>query len=372
MKTNKRALIISFNQAEKISGIEVYNSKLAEILVNNNFIVDEFSFIKSTDFTNSNLNNRFYDIEYSEFKNKSWFFQNFAYRKRLEKKVNQILSENNEYDLIINSTNCAIKSVMWNKNYIWVQHFDSNFIQYSNNFKNIRDKIKGYAFKLLLWFYNLKTPLLNSSNIVSPYNGYIPSKFLRSKINYFYILLFIDNNYFNDNEFNVNFDSKKKSKFLYLGRIQEGQKNLDYIIRNFGDQIDYYGPVIDKKILPRLKNNYKGVIKNRNDLALVFKTHSYLVLSSLYEGFSFAAVESLWNGTPIIMSNMIISNDFFFKNNNKIGYIININKDIDIKDFKKISAIDYKEMCVTCFDFARKTFDQNQFISEWNMLINRI
>lgn len=366
----KKVLIISLNQVEKQSGIEGYNSQLVNILNEMNYEVDEFTFIKSEEFNNSILKNRFFYCTNDQFLNKGWLFRNLTYRKQLIKEVNA-LTKNNQYDIIINSTNCSIKKLCWQKNYIWVQHFDSNFIHYSNLHASINDYIKGTIFRILLWCYGLKTPLNNSKNIVTFYNGFIQNKFIKNKINYFYIPIAkyeFDGNSLNIND--IDYSTKLTSNLLYVGRIENKQKNLSFLTNIFSN-IDYYGPIIDNELAKSLGHAYKGSINTTAELNEIIRKHSYVILASFYEGFPTIFVESLSNATPIISSNMIYANKYFFQQN--VGFILEINsKNSNLINYNRIDLKNYEKLCKNAYNFAKNNLNKNDFIDSWIKVIKNI
>lgn len=370
----KKILIIALNQAEKISGIEVYNSKLIDIFYELGYQIDEFSFIKSQDYLNRKITNRFHVIDLDKFMDKNWFYRNFLYRIILERKVNNLI-KTTHYDLIINATNCAIKKIMWKKEYIWVQHFDSNFIMNSVYNKSIKSFFLKMFFRLFLFIFNLKTPLLHSKNVVTFFDGYIPNKWLSDKIKYFYIPICINSDMC-DNETIISSNAIKKkynSNIVYIGRIQQTQKNLNWIISNLKN-VDYYGPIVDEEIAKKIGSNYKGVISTPESLINVFKNHSYLILSSFYEGFPTVFVEALSNATPIISSDDIKANKFFFNDyTNNIGFIIDTKlKKYDNFPWENISFLDYAQLCKNSYDFSQQKLNFQEFIELWRKIVNDI
>lgn len=364
-----KILIISNSQIETIAGTEKYNRNLVNLLVSMNFQIDEYAFLKKDKFTFAKFSKRFYGMTNENYLKKNWYFRNFGYRKRIENDVNKIIKTNN-YDIVINSTNVAIKSIMWDDNYFWVQHFDPYFIQYSNLRKNFSDLCKSIIFRILLKLNNLKTCLTNSKNIVCFYDGFIPNKFLRDNINYFFVPITSENQ-LSWSEFNqIDFASKKKKNILYLGRIEQRQKNLLFLHNNFNN-VDYYGPVKDKYICNILGDSYKGIWNNEENLKELILNHSYVILSSNFEGFPTVFIESLSYATPIISSNQIRANNFFFHPDKKIGY------EIDIKNFDKnfinslnnISSEEYKKMCFNALTFSRGKLSSTYFTDGWRKII---
>lgn len=363
-----KILIISNSQIETIAGTEKYNSDLVSILFSMGFQVDEYAFLKKTEFTFNKLSKRFYGMKNENYLKKNWYFRNFGYRKIIEKDVNKILEENN-YDIVINSTNIAIKSIMWNDNYFWVQHFDSYFIEYSNLRVTFLDIIKSLIFRTLLKLNNLKTCLMNSKNIVCFYDGFIPKKFLKDNINYYYVPI-TKKEQLSWEEFNkIDFNIKKNKNILYIGRIEQRQKNLLFLQKNFNN-IDYYGPVKDEYVKKNLGNSYKGIIDNEQKLKDVILNHSYVILSSNFEGFPTVFVESLSYATPIISSKNIKSNDFFFSD--KTGYTIDTKKPSDlIQKLNNIDLIQYKQMCFNALKFSKTKLSNLYFVDTWKDIITK-
>ena len=363
----KKVLFIILNQIENKAGIEVYCTKLAKLFNDLGWEVDEFALIKQTDSSNSLLNNRYTIIDKSNYLKKSWLFRNFTYRVLFEKEVYKLLQKN-MYDLIINNTNIDFKKISLLNNYVFVQHFDTKFILYSNLLTNFKDKMKAVIFRLLLFFSNQKIPIWHSKNIVSFYNGFIDKKYLKSFINYFYITI-----PYNDlkNNFDFNIEEKYKKNILYLGRIEQRQKNILYLNKYF-DNIDFYGAVDDENIKNQLGDKYKGIVE-REDIQKIFAKYSFLILSSFYEGFPTVLSETFANATPIICSSKITSKKFFLKDNEN-GFELDISKNpLElINKVKSLTFNEYDKMCHSVFEFAQKHLTIEKFNKGWIAIINSI
>ncbi|MBR4486383.1 glycosyltransferase [bacterium] len=217
--------------------------------------------------------------------------------------------------------------------------------------------MKALIFKSLLLFTNQKTPIKHSKNIVSPYDGFIDKKYLKNTVNYFYVAIPYDNL---KEKFDFNIQDKYQKKFLYLGRIEQRQKNILYLIKNFNN-IDFYGAVDDENIKNQLGDKYKGIAK-REDIQKIFAKYSFLIISSFSEGFTIVISEAFANATPVICSNKIKSKDFFL-NNKENGYELDINKTpIElINKIHNLSFDEYNKMCHSVFEFAEKYLTIEEF-----------
>ena len=362
----KKVLFINPNQIENIAGIEIYCVKLAKLFNNLNWQIDEIALIKQTDLANELLKNRYIVLDKRKYLKKSWLFRNFTYRILFEKEVYKLLQKN-QYDLIINNTNIDFKRISSWHNYIFIQHFDTKFILYSNLLDNFKDWIKALIFKSLLLFTNQKTPIKHSKNIVSPYDGFIDKKYLKNTVNYFYVAIPYDNL---KEKFDFNIQDKYQKKFLYLGRIEQRQKNILYLIKNFNN-IDFYGAVDDENIKNQLGDKYKGIAK-REDIQKIFAKYSFLIISSFSEGFTIVISEAFANATPVICSNKIKSKDFFL-NNKENGYELDINKTpIElINKIHNLSFDEYNKMCHSVFEFAEKYLTIEEFNKKWTDIIDK-
>ena len=362
----KKVLFININQIESISGIEKYCIKLAKIFNDLNWEVSEAALIKSNDESNELLTHRYVFLDKKIFVKKNKLFRIFTHRIFFEKQINKLLKQN-KYDLIINNTNIDFKKISSNDNYIYVQHFDTKFVLYSNLLSNFKEKLRALIFKSLLFIFNQRTPILHSKNIVSPYDGFIQKKYLKAITNYFYIAIPYDNLKQN---FDFNIQNKYKKNFLYLGRIDQWQKNILYLNEYF-DNIDFYGDDFDKDVTKKLKDKYNGVLLDTQSIENVFNNHSFLIMSSFYEGFPLVMCEAFANGTPIICSNKITSKDFFLKDK-KNGFELDIDKEPSelINRINNLTFDEYDKMCRSVFEFAQKYLSLEEFNKKWLYIIS--
>ena len=154
---------------------------------------------------------------------------------------------------------------------------------------------------------------------------------------------------------------------MYLGRIENHQKNVQYLIENFNN-IDYYGIIENNELKEKIRDNYKGILTNNQELQSAFFNHSFTILASKSEGFPNVFVESLSTCTPIISSHLIKANNYFNIKKNDIGFILNVNNSSNSK--KLLDTIDqltldkYSEMCKNAYDFAINNLTIEKFNSK--------
>ena len=226
--------------------------------------------------------------------------------------------------------------------------------------------------------FNQRNPLINSKNIVTFFQSFIPKQYINLESNYCYIPIAkysikeIDSIW---QKYNDSFFDKQKGNLLFLGRIENHQKNVKFLIDNFSNT-DYYGIIEDSELLPKIKNYYKGILSNNQELQNAFLKHSYTILASKYEGFPNVFVESLSNCTPIISSSLIKANEFFNIEKNKIGFILDMSQ---IRKYKQMQNLiyllpycDYKNMCINSYKFARENLTIESFNKTWKKFIGEI
>tara|TARA_B100002051_G_scaffold78671_2_gene75189 strand:- start:686 stop:1651 length:966 start_codon:yes stop_codon:yes gene_type:complete len=110
----------------------------------------------------------------------------------------------------------------------------------------------------------------------------------------------------------VNFKDKTyKRKFIYVGMISS-EKGVDLILeflfRNSKFKCDFYGPIyknynIKNKYDLIWKKSYKGIVTNE-ELINIYSKYDFTILPSFKEGYPNTVLESLNQGTPLILSNI--------------------------------------------------------------------
>jgi ABC-type sugar transport system ATPase subunit len=158
---------------------------------------------------------------------------------------------------------------------------------------------------------------------------------------------------------NIDYD-KKIHDFVYLGRINNHQKNICYIQTKFKNKdISYYGN--DNVSLIKDQSQYKGLY-NSDNLFEILEPYKYGLMLSKYEGFPYVLIEMLSHGIPCIikMDSFAASNLF------EISKLFTINSESELDSkINKILSIDskeYKEISNQCFDYAIKNLSIDKFL----------
>lgn len=160
-------------------------------------------------------------------------------------------------------------------------------------------------------------------------------------------------------------DVLKRKRILYFGRINNEQKNIDFLskINQNLNLIDFYGTG-DETLIKTLGNSYKGFINN-NELEDLFVKYKFMILMSNYEGFPYSLVQSLCYGLPIIVLNTFLSANFLV-NDNKNGFLLKPNQSVaqyvtQIKDFYNIENEKYMQLSLNAYKFAQENLSNKQF-----------
>ncbi|MGL4951570.1 MAG: hypothetical protein ACRC4L_01145, partial [Mycoplasma sp.] len=156
-----KIMIITANPHYCIGGMETYNYNLIKTLINNGYIVDEYSLN-----TNSEFNKMREELNVKQLNPLEDNLKTNYVAERIFKtpRINQIEKLSEEYDFIINSginliwTNSIYKSKKW----IYIQHFDVPYF----NHKYIAGVFFQPIFHLISFFINKKNPLKSFENLV--------------------------------------------------------------------------------------------------------------------------------------------------------------------------------------------------------------
>jgi len=135
-------------------------------------------------------------------------------------------------------------------------------------------------------------------------------------------------------------DIKKDNNFnfLYLGRYSE-EKNIELIINFFKENNNLsltligYGHLEDKiNDLIKEHSNIKNIGSIQNKLLYKhFRNHDVFILPSKSEPWGLVVEEALYNGLPVIVSNMVGCADEIVKNDVN-GFIFDINDKSSLKE----------------------------------------
>lgn len=370
-----KILIIADRALDYIGGVEKYNKALIKIL-NENFEsveIDMILALKTHD--RSEMENvkyhRVFNTEDIDIYNKKGKFFKFLYAIKYLRKLRTFTYKflsNNKYNLIIDSTIFGFPKIQKWKNYFLVQHF--NWTGY------IRTKEDRKTFyKKLLYLY--ESIFLKKRNIIKNVKNLIVydksnENFIRkyTNANIFQISLY------SDIALTENINIESRNKIIFLGRIEQQQKNIkDLIFINdkLNGKIDFYGQSYDKegqKYLDILKEKgyYKGSITDLSEKKEILKKYKFSIIYSDFEGFSFSLVESLSMGIPIILRNTFLSASFLCDNSN--GILLDKNNTLDkdislITDFISMSNEEYKKYAQNALNFYKNNLSYNIFEEKW-------
>ena len=367
-----KILILVPKHIFEINGTSNYAYKLCYFLLNKNHDVDVFYFFESNKlFFERKLNNDHLhflnlkslkrEIELEKATNNEFNFNNIKLNTNYIKNTRAILLKEvrlSQYDLIIDCTYYFDKEVMQLNNYLFVQQFEPKLYEHQ-----------------ILKDFGYENPFLFAKNLVL-YDKYELNYYDENK-RYFFIPLssynldFIKQNYKNTlKNLKQKFD---KNKIIYIGRINDYQKNISFI-NELNDlyqlDIDVYGPIeTDIKI-----SNYKNKL-DRSEVIQKLNEAKYMILVSKTEGFSYSLVEAISLCTPVIIRNTYPAARYLTSYNN--GLLIpkeysSKEASLMINEFKNISYQDYEKLVNNCYQFAIKELNTNEFENKWNNVINTL
>ena len=367
-----KILILVPKHIFEINGTSNYAYKLCYFLLNKNHDVDVFYFFESNKlFFERKLNNDHLhflnlkslkrEIELEKATNNEFNFNNIKLNTNYIKNTRAILLKEVrliQYDLIIDCTYYFDKEVMQLNNYLFVQQFEPKLYEHQ-----------------ILKDFGYENPFLFAKNLVL-YDKYELNYYDENK-RYFFIPLssynldFIKQNYKNTlKNLKQKFD---KNKIIYIGRINDYQKNISFI-NELNDlyqlDIDVYGPIeTDIKI-----SNYKNKL-DRSEVIQKLNEAKYMILVSKTEGFSYSLVEAISLCTPVIIRNTYPAARYLTSYNN--GLLIpkeysSKEASLMINEFKNISYQDYEKLVNNCYEFAIKELNTNEFENKWNNVINTL
>ena len=284
--------------------------------------------------------------------------------KKLTKKI-EICSK--DYDLIINQIN----NVPWSKNvyssekWIFIQHFSYRF--YKQEF--IMGKFLAPIIYFGMWLFKFKNPINRFKNIVVFSEKDIQE--LKIKTTKTFVVPLAK---YSINEM-INFQTNKitkTDKFLFLGRIDNSQKNVKFVQKTIGknNKIDFYGS--GKINLIKLTKNikYKGFVKPIN-IPNIIQKYKWFVMLSNYEGFGFTLVETLSCGVLSIVSESFASAQFLTQD---FSFLIKNNKKREVErvltEINAMSAKEYEIRTEKCFKFAIENLSLEKFYDNWRLILD--
>ncbi|MDK2819761.1 MAG: glycosyltransferase family 4 protein [Mycoplasmataceae bacterium] len=352
-----KILILTEHMHNRLGGIETYTRLLMDYFYKEGHEVSEFSFDLDSLMV---LEDEKYFIK--QLHRRDIKFRKLLDLRKLTKKIENI---SKDYDLIINQINNApwSNNIYKSEKWIFVQHFSSNFFKQHY----IAGKFLAPIIYFGMWLFKIKNPFKNFQNhVVFSKSDLDQLKIKKGKT---FIIPLAKYTVAEINDFQKN-KLSRNDKFLYIGRIDNRQKNVNFIQKIIGDKnkVDFYGGGKINLIKEDKNIKYKGIVKP-GDISAVFQKYKWFVLLSKYEGFPFVLVESLSCGVPILISNSFASAKFLTQN---FSFLVKSRKkDIDkiLDVIKTISDNDYKKLVHKSFEFAKENLSLEAFHNNWNKVL---
>lgn len=371
-----KILVITNNNYHYKGGVETYNKKLYTLFRDVTFF--EYPVIDSP-ITNKEILNV-----------NGVILSNFSYIDKY--KNSKLISKNlkcfikkNKIDLIIMSGNYFFDKEFFKKHkkkIIFIQHtipyhyingysFDKNenrWIVKKNNTTNklkslIRSffhlNIKDFIYKIKYNNWNNFLHYLDYVVVYTSYDKEIFEKYYENKT-FFEVPLCANFNYL-----------KNKKIYDFISPIRNSwEKNPNKILEISKDFPDKKFLIIGSSFKNKVINNvtYSSSV-NHDKLQELISKSNFLLMSSLYEGFSFSCVESLSQGVPIIIADNYPSAKFLTGDKERgLQYNINDHSNEEIKMY--IKNIKYNDVSKKCISFYEENLTDEKFSENWSNIFN--
>lgn len=297
-------MIITYSPDHTFGGTEVYAEKLIKIFKELKWDVTEYSL---------DLRDSFAKMTKPDHKvvcpklpvNESCRLIDLSRLKKAKKELND-LKKKYKFNLIINNLGDGFKWEYIPKNEILIQHFCIDYYRKITLFKN--NFFASIGRFLIYIFTGFVDIMQYHDNVVFFTNKdqEEANKVYGKKFNSYNINLTT----LNYKEINAINKQARQQKLVYVGRIENSQKNMKYfskVAKYLKYPVDVYGRGKYTRQIAIKKNiNYCGVLK-REKLFSTISNYTATLLLSKYEGFPYTAIESLTAGTPLISSDTYCS-----------------------------------------------------------------
>lgn len=250
---------------------------------------------------------------------------------------------NNDYILISNASTIIINNCKYDlTNLLEESKCNVYFVIHSDICPS-----NGYLIKYLKYVDNIIFVNKNISKKLIP-----KLKNLKETLNYFILENFVN---FSVNVKKINKEKHNNKKiFNYVGRLSP-EKNIPMLLYSFAEidktkwVLNIYGNTTDERYYCIIKNViaslniidnviFHGFIEDKN---IIYSNCDYIILPSISEGSSYALIESLSYGIPVIAINNVGDNNERITEGQN-GYLIDINCFVDIGE--SIFINDYTEI----------------------------
>ncbi|WP_033159848.1 glycosyltransferase family 4 protein [Mycoplasmoides alvi] len=382
----KKILILTHHNSNDIGGIERYVKNLIEIFTSNSYLVYEinifsekkylnfakhnYNYIYTPFFEKLNLKNKEKEISNKNIWKKIFYYFKFYLCELKNCFFIKKFVKQNKIDIVIN--NNFSTPLFFNKNtkYIWVQHFDEKIYSSISMFQKIIRKL--LFIKNVLHYPNLVLFSQKDTKI------FIEKKMVKKNTNIKDIVPAI-NFPIATSIPNWNIDFNKKLNISYIGRMENGQKNISFLNEivelsiklNKPINIHAYGTGLDENLLKNKKNIIFHGFINSEEIQDIYKETKILLLPSKFEGFPLVIVEALSHGIPCIISDTYLNASYLI-DNSRGSLIPNFNANVWLNEIEKIlnlSEIEYNQLSKKCYEFAKTNLNFQEFKNKWLSLI---
>ncbi len=362
----KKVLIITYSPDHTFGGTEIYAEKLIKIFKELKWDVTEYSLDVRDSF--AKMTKPDHKVVCPKLPvNESCGLINLSRLKKAKKELND-LKKKYKFNLIINNLGDGFKWEYIPKNEILIQHFCIDYYRkitlFKNNFFASIGRFLTYIFTGFVDIMQYHDNVVFFTNKDQEEANKVYGK----KFNSYNINLTT----LNYKEINAINKQARQQKLVYVGRIENSQKNMKYfskVAKYLKYPVDVYGRGKYTRQIAIKKNiNYCGVLK-REKLFSTISNYTATLLLSKYEGFPYAAIESLTAGTPLISSDTYCSAKLLTKEK---GLLVDIKQSPkkcaeQINDFLK--KTDIETMSKKCTNFALKNLTNKIFENKWKEII---
>lgn len=284
---------------------------------------------------------KFRDKHFSKF---SFSFPSrFVFNKHYEDR-NKILSILNILYLLYNSKSNKVILTGWNEVEYWLALFfifKKKILILETNLNYTKKNVFKILLKKIFLFFINKVVVCGKSQIqLLKYLNFKKKILISNGVG------LINRNY----KLKKNWIARYKKNFLYIGRLEQEEKNVLWLVNFFKKNTEYKLNLVGKgslksKITKQIKNSYNiSIYKNvaNNKLKTHYLNNSFLILPSTREAWGLVVEEAFHYGKPVIVSKYCGAAQLVKDKIN--GYVFNPTNDSLRKILKKITNKNYRKM----------------------------
>ncbi len=373
----KKVLIISRYSYTSNTKTGKYVANLIKLLIKHKYTIDEFHLLDREGDEENLVNDSINSIKLEGFENELTALGNSYYGNmpagafhlremlRVTREIIYGAVANNDYKFIIDTSAIYLKDLFRLPNYIIVQLKSRD----GYNGKIYKSHLLNFINKQKLLSSGLANPLKKAPNIIA----FSDSRWINKHANKFFILPACDD------ILKGKPDIRQKLKIINYGKIDLYHKRTDKLTQYailINESIYIWGRVEKRHKRYASKHVHMHPPFARSELPGIQKRAKFLISFSEREYYPSNLIESLANGTPIIIQNNY-KQASWFTNGNKNGLLLkkkrsknNLVKDID--RFIQMNDIQYAKLCANALSFAQKNFSFSKFEKSWIKALSEI